>query len=137
MKPESLAALGAVPLTDEQVAGILGKPLNERDTFIERIEEARAVLPKAVARMTQLVVDNPAQFAFAAAGSMVFAKILVNLVKPRTPLEALAVLVVAECATPFLLKGAIDRGYLKFRVRDADGNLVPLRLPVDPDGPLF
>ena len=99
----------------------------------ERIEEARAVLPKAMATMTQLVVDNPAQFAFVAAGAMVTGKILVNLVKPRTPLEALAVLIVAECATPFLLKAAIDHGYLKFRIRDPDGNLVPLSLPVPED----
>lgn len=89
-------------------------------------ERFRRTLPAAAAQVTQLVVDNPAQFALVIAGTVVTARAAFNIVRPRTPLEGLALMVVLQVGLPALATAAIDRGWLKFRVRDEDGNLIPL-----------
>lgn len=93
---------------------------------VSRLEEFRQLAPIAACEFTQLVVDNPAQFALITAGSVVAMRAAVNIVRPRTPLQGLALMVVLQAGLPVLARTAMDRGWLRFRVRDADGNLVPL-----------
>lgn len=95
-------------------------------TLGHEIKLAREHAPVAAAALTQLAVDNPGQLALMAAGSIVIAKVLVNAVRPRTLLEALATIVVADAAAVLLARKALDKGVIRLRVRDADGALVPL-----------
>jgi hypothetical protein len=95
-------------------------------TQLSRADHVRENLPEAVKTLTQIVVDNPGQFVLLGSGALVFGRALANLVKPRTPLEALALFVFAEAAGAYLAKQAVDRGILRFKVRDANGCLVPL-----------
>jgi hypothetical protein len=83
-------------------------------------------LPEAVQRVTQVLVDNPGQFALIAAGTLVAARAAMNIVRPRTPLQALALFVVLEVGLPKAVMLAAEKGWLTFRVRDEDGQLVPL-----------
>jgi hypothetical protein len=55
-----------------------------------------------------------------------------NIVRPKTAAEALALAVVLQVGLPVLATEAVKRGWLKFRVRDEDGCLVPLELGDDP-----
>lgn len=98
----------------------------------ERIEQARQELPAAAAKFAQIVVDNPGQFVFVAAGALVIGRAAMNIVRPRTAAEALALMLVLQLGTPKLIELAIARGWLKFRVRDEEGHLVPLEVP-DPN----
>lgn len=93
---------------------------------ITRLEQLREDLPEAAANITQLVVDNPAQFALMTAGTIVIARAAFNIVRPRTLLEALALAVVLQIGLPQAALAAIDHGWLKFKVRDAHGCLVPM-----------
>lgn len=106
MRTESLKALGAVD--------------------IGPLEQLRQRVPDVVGAMTQIVVDNPGQIALITAGSMVAAKMALNLMKPRTPAEAIALFVVLQVALPRLAWAAVEKGWLTFRIRDEDGNLIPL-----------
>jgi hypothetical protein len=102
-----------------------------------RIEQLREQLPGTVAKVTQVVVDNPGQFALITAGTVVLYRAALNLVRPRTPLEAAALLVVLQIGLPKLAMAAVDRGWLTFRIRDADGRLIPLITgKVEGDGPV-
>jgi hypothetical protein len=93
---------------------------------LARVEEFRQNLPATMERVTQLVVDNPGQFALLVAGDIVLTRVVMNLVRPRTAAEGLAVMVVLAAGLPLLAGHAVSRGWLRFRVRDEDGNLVPL-----------
>lgn len=90
------------------------------------LAELRHNLPAAVERVTQLVVDNPGQFGLLVAGDIVATRVLMNLVRPRTPIEGLAVMVVLMAGLPLVAGAAVSRGWIKLRVRDEDGKLVPL-----------
>ena len=91
----------------------------------ETAERIRQRLPEAVKTVTQLVVDNPGQVAVTVAGSMVLTRVLANAMRPRTAIEALALLIVCEVGGIWLAAKAMDAGILRFRVRDAGGRLVP------------
>lgn len=95
-------------------------------SFTHEVELARQHAPMAAAAITQLAVDNPGQMIVAAAGTVVLAKVLVNAVRPRTLLEGLATIVVADVAAMLLARKALDKGLIRLRIRDADGQLVPL-----------
>lgn len=90
------------------------------------VEMFRQAAPEIVSRMTQLVVDNPGQFALIIAGSMVATRAAMNIVRPRNAAEALALMVVLQVGLPVFGLHAIRKGWLKFKVRDEDGCLVPL-----------
>jgi hypothetical protein len=126
------------PVLDQEMAALqqlLADDLSaefERRSFRGRAESLRQELPGAVAAITRVVADNPGQFALIAAGTMVATRAAFNLVKPRTALEALALAVVLQVGLPVLATRAIERGWLKFRTRDADGCLVPLAVTRDP-----
>lgn len=106
MRSESLKALGAADLIP--------------------LEQFRRRLPDAVGKMAEVVVDNPGQIALIAAGSMVAAKMALNLMKPRTPGEAIALFIVLQVVLPRLAWACVEKGWITFRVRDDDGNLIPL-----------
>lgn len=91
-----------------------------------RIERFRESAPHVAAGVAQVIVDNPGQFALVAAGTVVITRAAFRLVHPRTPLEALALFVVLQVGLPHLAMLGIEKGWLTFKVRDAEGCLVPL-----------
>lgn len=90
------------------------------------LDEVRDALPVIAGRVTELIVDNPAQFGLMIAGSMVATRVAMNLVRPRNAAEALALMVVLNVGLPALGMHAIRKGWLKFKIRDENGCLVPL-----------
>lgn len=94
-----------------------------------RLENYRRELPNAARFVAQVVVDNPGQVALFMAGSIVIGKIMINAVRPRTVIEALATVAVADAVCILLTKKLINDRVLQFRIRDTDGALVPLELP--------
>jgi hypothetical protein len=91
-----------------------------------RIERLQRELPEVAAKVVQAVVDNPAQFALLGAGTIVATRAAMNIMRPRSAFEALALMVVLQIGLPKLALMAVERGWITFRVRDIDGNLVPL-----------
>lgn len=83
-------------------------------------------LPGAVGGITQVIVDNPGQFALVTAASIVLTRAAVNLVRPRTAIEGLALLVLLQLLLPRLATAAVEHGWITFRIRTPDGRLVPL-----------
>jgi hypothetical protein len=102
----------------------------EHQLHRSRLEALRQGLPHIARDVTQLVVDNPAQFALIGAGTIVLTRAAFRLVKPRNAVEALAVMVVLQLGLPKLALTAMEKEWLRFRIRDADGQLVPF----DPRG---
>lgn len=96
--------------------------LHERGS--DRLGEFRRELPGAVARVTEFIVDNPAQVALIAAGTVVLAAAARNIIRPKTITEALALQVLLTAAAPAAAHQVITRGWLTFRVRDASGTLI-------------
>ncbi len=92
-----------------------------------RLERLRQELPAAIASMATFAVDNPGDVAIAVAGMLVLDHVMVNLVRPRTPVMKLATMVVLMTAAPCLLKAAADRGIISFRLREPDGSFTSLR----------
>jgi hypothetical protein len=91
-----------------------------------RIEQLRLAIPEGVKQITQVAIDNPAQFALISAGTMVAARAAFNVVRPRNALEAVALLLVLQVGMTQLGGLAADRGWIKFRIRNEAGELVPL-----------
>lgn len=81
-------------------------------------------LPVAAHDFTQFVVDNPAQSVALVSGSIVLTRVLVNLVRPRNPIEALALLVVIEALSVAGVVTIVKKGWMPFKIRDDDGNPV-------------
>lgn len=104
----------------------------ERRSLAGRADQIRHELPFMVAKVVEVVVDNPAQMALILAGGVVIGRAAANIVRPRTPLQALALMVVLQVGTPLLMSEAVKRGWIKFRVRDENGDLVPLVTSDDP-----
>jgi uncharacterized membrane protein HdeD (DUF308 family) len=92
----------------------------------KQIDTFREKLPETIYGVAQVVADNPGQMALCVAGGIVGARMMANLVQPRNGMQALATLTVCVALGSLLTEQAIKRGILKFRVRDADGKLVPL-----------
>lgn len=91
------------------------------------LERIRERLPEGIAAAARVIVDNPGPFALLVAGDVVLMRILANLVKPKTPAQGAAVMVVSLAALPLLNRQAVERGWVKLRVRDENGDLVPYR----------
>lgn len=98
----------------------------ERLLPASRVEEYRVGIPETIKETVQVVVDNPSQFALIGASTVVAGRIMTNLMRPRNPLEALAMMAVLHVGLVSLAAIATERGWLKFRIRDEDGKLVPL-----------
>jgi hypothetical protein len=92
-----------------------------------RVEMARREIPYAVQRLTQFAVDNPAQVALIAAAAIVVTAAARNIVRPKTLIEAVALMAVLDAGGALAAKQVFERGWLNFRVRDADGALVTVR----------
>lgn len=103
MKQESLEALGAIPVNSVR-------------------EKAGDVL----VAMARVVADNPGQTAVAIAGTVVITRAAANLVRPRTPFQALCLLIVLELGIPQLVRQAGERGWMQWYGRDSDGNKIPV-----------
>lgn len=86
-----------------------------------------AALPGAAKLLTEFAVDNPGQCAVMMAGTVVATRLIVRAVRPSTPLEALATIVVANVAIPYVLTELVRRDVVSFRVRGPDGSYVQLR----------
>jgi hypothetical protein len=96
-----------------------------------RLYQFRRELPGAVAKVTEFVADNPAQVALIVAGTIVLTAAGRNIARPKTIVEVLALQAVLTAAAPLAVHTAVERGWLKFRVRDQHGALVPA---FDPEG---
>lgn len=92
----------------------------------QRAERLRVAMPRAAATATELIIDNPLPFGLVAAGSIVLGRAGANIVRPRNVLEAVALWVVLDFAAFLLIRKGMDSGLLQFRIRDEDGQLVPL-----------
>ena len=92
-----------------------------------QLAQLREELPGAAKVMTQFVVDNPVGVSVTVAGTLVVSRIAVNLVKPRSALQASALLVVLYALTPWLLRQAVERGVISFKLRDGEGGFVSAR----------
>jgi hypothetical protein len=82
--------------------------------------------PEGAAVITQTIIDNPGPIAVVGAGAIVATRIAVRAMRPRTGLEAIALIVLLQLTLPKLAGLAVERGWLTFRVRDCEGRLVPL-----------
>lgn len=96
-------------------------------SITRRLAELREAAPDAAAAVVRAVADNPGQMVLICAASMVAARAAGNLVRPRTGIQALALCVVLSAGMGKLTTVAIDRGWIDFRVRGADGEPVSLR----------
>ena len=112
-------------LTDED---LITDSIRARGPSQSRLENYRREIPEVVGKLAQVVVDNPGPMVLVTAGSMVAAKMALNLVKPRTMGEAIALCIVLQVALPKLAWAAVEKGWITFRVRDEDGNLIPLMI---------
>jgi|SRR5579859_3883425 len=92
---------------------------------IDKLEGMRRRVPVIAGQLAEVVVDNPAQCAAVAAGALVLTRIMVNLARPRTPVEAIAVLITCQVAGSWLAVKACESGLLQFRLRGPDGELRP------------
>ena len=92
-----------------------------------QLAQLREDLPDGMKYVTQFALDNPVQVAVTVSGMVVVSRIGVNLVKPRTATQAVALLVVLNVLTPWLLSKAVERGVISFRLRDGEGGFVSAR----------
>ena len=96
----------------------------------DRLEQVRRRVPVIAGQVAQIIIDNPGQCAVVAAGAIVLTRAMTNLVQPRTPLQAIAVLITCQMAGTWLAARAVESGVLQFRLRGPDGELLPA-LPAD------
>lgn len=89
------------------------------------VEQVRRRVPETVRNVVQVVVDNPGQVAVVFAGTVVMTRVVANLMRPRGPLEFLALAITCQAAGTYLAAKAVDAGLLRFRVRGPDGELLP------------
>ncbi len=92
-----------------------------------RLERLREELPAAVSSAAMFAADNPGDVAVAVAGMLVLDAAMINLVRPRTLTMRLATIIAGVAMTKYLLKAAIDRDLISFRLREPDGSFTSLR----------
>lgn len=84
-------------------------------------------LPNAARLLTEFAVDNPGQVTMIMASTVVATRLIIRAVRPSTPLEVLATVVVTNVALPYLAAELIRRDVISFRIRDGNGGYVQLR----------
>jgi hypothetical protein len=89
------------------------------------VDSMRRAVPETVRDVVQVVVDNPGQVAVLFAGGVVMTRVMANLMRPRGPLELLALMITCQAAGAYLGSKAVDAGLLRFRLRGPDGELLP------------
>jgi hypothetical protein len=92
-----------------------------------RLARLRSELPGAAQAATQFAVDNPVSVAVTIAGVVVAQRVAFNAVRPRTGLQGLALVLVMQVLTPWLLRQAIEHDVISFKLRDGDGGFVSAR----------
>lgn len=75
--------------------------------------------------MAQLAVDNPGQMAVLASGLYLGCGVATRIVRPRGPLEAVALVLVLNAAIGYALPRLLESGVIRLKVRDAAGNADP------------
>lgn len=100
---------------------------------VSRIEQAREQLPEMIGAAARIVADNPKEFGVVIAGSVVLARVMVNLVRPRNLFQAVCTMAICDLIAVAAVGEAAKRGYLRFQVRDADGALIPWKPAVPGD----
>ena len=110
-------------MTNEEYLQLMGTLPRPRPRFVEGLAEQ---LPAAMQAATQVVLDNPGQFALITAGAIVLTRAAANIVRPRTAVEAFALLIVLQVGLPKLIMAAAERGWIRFYVRDEEGRRVPM-----------
>lgn len=92
-------------------------------------------LPELARGVTQLAVDNPTSLALLLSGAYLSGKVAAQIVRPRGPLECLALVLVVNAAVAYGAGRLVRSGVVPIRVR-IDGELVELgRLGRCPEGP--
>lgn len=88
---------------------------------MSRLEDVREQLPGAARIATQFAVDNAGPVAVTVCGMLVLNQLAFRAVRPRTPVQALALGVLLYAAEPVLVEQLVKRGVIHFTIRDAHG----------------
>lgn len=100
--------------------------MNIAITGNSRLDDFRERIPHAVSSAVQVIADNPGQFAIVMAGSYVTTRMLARAVRPYGLFGVLCTVSVSYALNCKLAEIAIEKGWLKFRVRDENGVLMPM-----------
>lgn len=84
---------------------------------MSRLDEVRDRLPGAASVATRFALDNAGPVAITLAGMLVLNQLAYRAVRPRTPVQALALAVVLIAAEPVMVQELVKRRVLKFTVR--------------------
>ena len=85
----------------------------------EEVPSPRTVLPEVAKRLTEVVVDNPMTMGLVFASSFLLPRVAVRLVRPRTPLEGLALLFLLSAGTGYAVtKLTGPGGLMELKLRD-------------------
>jgi len=110
MKPESLKALGAVPI-DEETARQLG--LSSRFDLAEFREQLQEIIGDAA----RVIADNPLAFGFLLSADYVVGRAVINLVKPQGIGGVIACGIVSYAACTLLAAELVKRDLVKIKIR--------------------
>lgn len=94
-----------------------------------RLQAGMDALPQIIGEVTQVVADNPKEFGLIVAGSVVGARIMTNLVRPRTLFQAVCTAAITEVLLIAALGEAKKRGLITLRFRGPDGKLYDPGMP--------
>lgn len=97
-----------------------------------KLEQVREQLPEVARKLAQVTADNPATIALIFAGAVVATRAATNVVRPRTPFEALCLAVVLQAGLSAAAVRAVEAGWLPLKIRDHHNCLVPV-WPPGPD----
>lgn len=96
---------------------------------MSKLGRIREELPGLAHDVTQIVADNPGQFALIIAGTIVASRAAQNIVRPQTFVEAAALMLVLNAGLAAAAAKLIKSGVLQFQVRSEDGTLHRYVLP--------
>lgn len=95
-------------------------------TRISRVQEWREDLAAGFVQAAAVVADNPGQTAMLLAGTVVVTRAAVNLVRPRTPFQALCLMLVLNVGITKAAVIAAERGVMTWYTRDENGDRIPI-----------
>lgn len=90
------------------------------------VSKARDQLSDSLAEAARMIGDNPGPALATFAAAVVATRAAMNVVRPRTPLQAACLMVVLELALPRLAVMAARHGVMRWYARDEDGHRVPI-----------
>ena len=113
MKPESLKALGAVPLDDETARQLGLAPRFD-------LAELREQLPEIIGDAARVIADNPLAFGFLLSADYVIARAVINLARPRSVGGVIACGIVSYAACTLIAAELMKRDLIKIKIRTPD-----------------